>query len=206
MYISPYLQGLGMGASLIIAIGAQNAFVLSQSIRRNHHMSVAAICIVCDCLLISIGVLGMGAVFTANPLLRAIATWGGAAFLLWFGFNAFRSALRGGSLDAHEERSLPLRAAVVSALAVSLLNPHAYLDTVVLLGGISTTFEGDGRYLFGAGAVTASILWFCTLSLGGRAMAPVFRNASAWRVLDGLVCLMVWGIAAGLVRQAVLGS
>lgn len=206
MYISPYLQGLGMGASLIVAIGAQNAFVLSQSIRRNHHKSVAGICILCDCLLITIGVLGVGAMFATNPLLRDVATWGGAAFLLWFGFSSFRSALRGGSLHTDEGRTLPLRAAVAGAFAVSLLNPHAYLDTVVLLGGISTTFAGEGRYLFGAGALTASVLWFCVLSLGGRALAPVFRKPSAWRVLDGLVCAMVWTIAIGLVRQAVTGS
>lgn len=203
MFVTPYLQGLGMGASLIMAIGAQNAFVLSQSIRRDHHVPVAAICIICDCALISLGVLGFGTLITMHPQLQTMATWAGAAFLLWFGFGAFRSALRGGTLHAEAGQTRPLKAALLGALAVSLLNPHAYLDTVVLLGGLSTNFEGEGRYYFGAGAITSSFLWFCTLCMGGRALAPVFRKATAWRILDGIVCLMVWSIAIGLIHQAV---
>lgn len=203
MAISPYMQGLGMGASLIMAIGAQNAFVLSQSIRRNHHIPIAATCIACDWILISLGVLGFGSLVMAHPQIQTITTWGGVLFLLWFGFTAFRSALRGGSLKAEKGALRPLKTALAGALAVSLLNPHAYLDTVVLLGGLSTNYEGVGRYYFGAGALTASFLWFCTLSMGGKALAPLFKNPTAWRVLDGIVCLMVWSIAVGLIYQTV---
>lgn len=209
MHLAPYLQGFGIGASLIIAIGAQNAFVLTQSLRRNHHMAVAGLCACIDVLLITAGVAGVGAAVAANPLLRQGAAVGGAVFLAWFGFGALRAALHPGVLQADRQPGdggrTSLGRVLGATLAVSLLNPHVYLDTVVMLGGISGHYPVPQRFSFGAGAATASCLWFLALGGGGRALAPLFRNPAAWRVLDGGVCLVVWSVALSLVRQVWTG-
>lgn len=197
----PFFQGFGVSGGLIVAIGAQNAYVLSQSMRRNHHLAVAGICILCEVLLIGTGVAGVGAAVSANPVLLHIATWGGAAFLLWYGFGSFRSAFRGGSLAAGAHKDKTLKAAIAGALAVTLLNPHAYLDTVVLLGGISGGYQGAGRYAFGAGALTASFFWFLSLTLFGQVLAPIFKRPAAWRILDTLVGITMWTIAVTLVMD-----
>jgi L-lysine exporter family protein LysE/ArgO len=146
-----------------------------------------------------VGVSGVGTAVASSPRLTAIATWGGAAFLFWYGARAFRSALRGGSLEADRAAAPTLKAAVGATLAVTLLNPHVYLDTIILLGSISGQYNQTGRILFGAGAVTASILWFFSLSFGGRLLAPLFRRPIAWRILDGLVCAVMWTIGLSLV-------
>ena len=200
--LMPFSQGLGLGAGLIIAIGAQNAFVLSQGVKRNHHFTVALICAVCDAALILAGVMGLGALVAQNPVLLGLAAWGGAGFLAWHGWRALRSALQGGRLETDQAATSPLKPVILATLAVTLLNPHVYLDTVVLLGSISAQFAGQGRYYFAAGAVCASFAWFFGLSLGGRLMAPLLRNIWAWRVLDGLVCLTMWSIAGSLVLRA----
>lgn len=197
-----YAHGFGAGAGLIIAIGAQNAYVLTQSIRRNHHLLVCLVCSLCDAALISLGVLGVGELVAASPLLLGPAAWGGAAFLGWYGWGALRAALRGGALEQLETGMDGARRIVAATLAVSLLNPHVYLDTVVILGSVSGQHAGPGRYLFGLGAMTASFIWFYGLGLGGRMLAPVFRRPATWRVLNGLVCLTMWGIAASLLRMA----
>ncbi len=124
-------------------------------------------------------------------------------FLAWYGFGALRSALRGGALERDETRVTGLGRVLAATLAVSLLNPHAWLDTVVMLGSISGQFPGNGRYLFGLGAVSASFIWFFTLGFGGRALAPLFHKPMTWRVLDGFVCAVVWAIAFSLARGAV---
>lgn len=190
-----------MGGGLIVAIGAQNAFVLTQGVRRNHHLAVAALCILCDGLLIALGVTGVGTIVAANPTLAAIAAWGGAAFLSWYGFNAFLSAIRGGSLETEEESGKTLRHTLMLTLAVTLLNPHVYLDTVVLMGSISGQFATPDRYLFGLGAFVASTIWFLSLSLGGQMLAPMFKKDITWRILDIIVCLTMWIIAASLIRS-----
>jgi len=196
--LTPFLQGFGTGGGLIVAIGAQNAFVLSQAVKKNHHIPVAALCILCDAVLITAGVAGIGAVVAGNPALARVTAIGGAAFLFWYGLNALRSALRGGALQTRQDQSAALGKTLLAALAVTLLNPHVYLDTVVLLGGVSGQFPGAGRYIFGVGAVAASFTWFTILCLFGRALAPVFTRPAAWRVLDGLVCAVMWTIAAAL--------
>lgn len=195
----PFVEGFGLGGGLIVAIGAQNAFVLTQGVRRNHHVLVALLCAMSDALLISLGVFGVGTAVASSPQLAYWMAWGGAAFLLWYGLGSFRSALRGGHLDTEAGQALPLKAVVLTTLAVTYLNPHAYLDTLVLVGGTSGQFEGTGRYLFGAGAVTASFAWFSTLTLGGRMLEPVFTRPAAWRVLDTVVGCTMWAIAAMLV-------
>lgn len=201
----PFIQGFGIGGGLIVAIGAQNAFVLSQGVRRNYPLTIALVCACCDSALILLGITGVGTAVAANPLLGQLTVWGGALFLLWYGANAFRSAWQGGALQTNGGEVATLRAVLTTTLAITLLNPHVYLDTIVLLGGISAQFPGHQRWLFGAGAITASFSWFFVLSLGAGMLAPIFRKPSAWRILDGLVCLTMWGIAVSLLWNKFAG-
>ncbi len=198
-----FLQGFGTGGGLIVAIGAQNAFVLSQGVRRNHHLVIAAICIICDAVFITAGVAGFGSVISANTTLSHWVTWGGAGFLIFYGLGSLRSALKGGRLDTNDQTVRSLRAAIIATLAVTLLNPHFYLDTVVLLGSVSSQFQGDHRLYFWTGAVSASTLWFISLSLGGQMLAPLFRKQLSWRILDTLVCATMWTIAGSLVMHGI---
>jgi L-lysine exporter family protein LysE/ArgO len=200
MSLIPFLKGFATGAGLIIAIGAQNAFVLSQGIRRKYFLIIPLICFLCDALLISAGVVGLGGFFSTNPVLMRWASWGGAAFLTFYGLRSLLSVFKRGSLSGEEAGPLSLRAAVLATLAVTLLNPHVYLDTVVLLGSISSSFEGQGRYLFGAGAASASLCWFFLLSLAGRKLAPLFKNPLSWRIMDVAITIVMWLIAFSLIR------
>ncbi|WP_419902759.1 LysE/ArgO family amino acid transporter [Kiloniella sp.] len=202
--IAPFLKGMGTGAGLIIAIGAQNAYVLTQGLRRNNQFAIALLCSVVDAVLIALGVAGMGLLITSNPLLLVIAAWGGALFLFWYGLNAFRAAINPGVLKAKQEAGPDsLKKAVVTTLGVCLLNPHVYLDTVVLLGSIGGRYPEEARLWFGIGAVLSSFLWFFSLSLGAKWLAPLFKRPVAWRVLDCLVGLIMWAIAISLVKQAI---
>ena len=193
-----FFQGMGLGGGLIIAIGAQNAFVLSQGVRRNYPLQTAFICSFCDAALILVGFSGVGALVASNPQLSQLATWFGALFLFWYGSRSFRSALQGGRLETQTEQSLSRRKLLLTTLALTLLNPHVYLDTIVLVGSISGQLADSDRYLFGAGAISASILWFFSLSIGAGLLAPLFRKQIAWRCLDGFVCLTMWAIACSL--------
>ena len=198
-----YIQGFALSAGLIMAIGAQNVFVLTQGARRHRPWFVAGVCTGCDALLIAAGVGGVGALASGSPGLSGLLALAGAVFLLVYGARAFRSAFSGQSLGLDEGTvKPPLRAILLTALGVSLLNPHALLDTVVLIGGLSSRLDAHGRMFFGLGAVSASACWFFSLSLGGRLLAPVLRRPGAWRVLDVLVGLTMWGLAAGIGREA----
>ena len=201
--LSAFAAGLGIGASLIIAIGAQNAFVLRQGLRREHVTAVVVVCVLCDWVLIAAGALGFGSLVHAFPLVTALAAWGGALFLLGYGALSFRSATRPETLRADDGGSaagpVTTGAAVVATLAVSLLNPHVYLDTVVLLGSVAAQYEGALRAWFTAGAWLASLVWFSMLGFGARLLAPVFARPAAWRVLDGVIGAIMWWIAIGLV-------
>lgn len=203
MTLAPYLVGAGLGASLIIAIGAQNAFVLRQGLVRRFALPIAAVCTAVDWVLISAGALGFGALVKRFPALTSVAAWGGAAFLLVTGALAFRSAVRPGALHAEEPRggrgAATLSAALLTALAVSLLNPHVYLDTVVLLGSVASQYPPPQRLAFVLGAGSASSLWFFGLAAGSSLLAPLFERESAWRVLDVVIGVIMWWIAAGLV-------
>lgn len=194
----PFLQGIGIGGGLIVAIGAQNAFVLSQGVRRNFPLQTAIVCSLCDAMLILVGVTGVGSLVATNPMLTQVATWTGALFLIWYGGRSFRSVMQGGSLDASVEVIPSRRKLLLTTLALTLLNPHVYLDTIVMIGGFSGQLSEAERYLFGAGAMTASVAWFFSLSLGAGLLAPIFRKPIAWRCLDGFVCLTMWGIALSL--------
>jgi L-lysine exporter family protein LysE/ArgO len=202
--IGPFFQGVGVGGGLIVAIGAQNAFVLSQGVRGRYPVLIPSICWICDLILILVGMGGLGHMVSGTPQLMRLAAWGGAVFLVVYGWRSLRSALAGGSLQVRDDATASMRSAVMTTLAVTLLNPHVYLDTVVLLGAISGQFAGIGRYSFGAGAITASFVWFFSLSLGARLLAPLFRRPLAWRILDSAVCLTMWGIAASLITHDLL--
>ena len=167
-----FLKGFGAGSGLIIAIGAQNAFVLSQGIKKNHYIVIPLICAVCDALLITLGVTGMGLFLASTRTLSLMAGMGGAVFLFLYGLRSFKSALAGGSLSSDEKARTSLKAAILTTLAVTLLNPHVYLDTVVLLGSLSSQFHPPAHLYFGAGAVMASFSWFFALGVGGRLLAP----------------------------------
>lgn len=193
-----FLQGMGAGAGLIVAIGAQNVFVLSRGVRKQYNWLVALICSLCDALLICLGVAGVGSVVAAHPLLRDLAGWGGALFLAGYGWRALRAAIAVEAMEITEDCFSSRRAVAAATLAVTLLNPHVYLDTLVLLGGIGGQYSGTGRYHFALGACMASLIWFYTLSLCGVILAPLFRTKTAWRVLNGLVCLIMWTIAVQL--------
>lgn len=199
-----FLNGFMLTLGLIVAIGAQNAHVLRQGLRGEHVLLTVVVSALGDIGLILLGMAGLGAVFSANPDWVAAARYGGAAFLGWYGLRSLRSALKGGSLqtDAGQRRSLTWRQALLTAVGFSLLNPHAYLDTVVLLGSIGNSQAAELRPMFTAGAITGSVCWFVLLGYGARLLAPVFRRPRAWQVLDGGVAMMLWGIAAWLILSA----
>ena len=240
MPLSSLLAGLGLGFSLIIAIGAQNLVVLRQGIRREHVFAVAAICALSDLALIFVGVSGIGAVLQAVPWLVEVIRWAGAAFLVVYGLLAARRAIRpsgealvaagadaagradAGPSDAGEgtlaasdgtaasgtgiaiatatraARSTTLLAAVLTCLALTWLNPHVYLDTVFLLGSVANT-HGDGRWAFAVGAGAASIIWFFGLAYGARLLGGVLASPRAWRVLDGVIAVVMIALGVSLV-------
>ncbi|WP_194765234.1 L-lysine exporter [Microbacterium sp. UFMG61] len=216
-------SGLGLGLSLIIAIGAQNVFVLRQGIRREHVLPVVIVCALSDALLIAAGVAGLGVVIAAAPWLVVVARWAGAAFLLVYGILAARRALRGGEELRVDDTpaataSVPSAAAtsamtatrtalapvLLTVLALTWLNPHVYLDTVLMLGSIAAT-HGDDRWLFAAGAIAASLLWFTALGFGARHLGRWLRTERSWRILDGVIAVVMIAIAISLVLP-VLGG
>lgn len=200
------LAGLGLGLSLIVAIGAQNAYVLRQGLRREHIGVVIAICALSDLVLIALGVGGLGFLVDAVPWLIVAIRFAGAAFLLVYAALAARRAIRPAAALRAGEAPARTRIGVVitTALALTWLNPHVYLDTVVLLGSIAST-HGDQRWWFAAGAGLGSILWFTALGLGARLLAPVFARPVAWRVLDAVIALVMAAIAVSLVVGAFAG-
>lgn len=191
------LSGFVLGGSLIIAIGAQNAFLLRQGLLQRHVLPLSLFCAVSDALLILAGVAGFGEAIKAVPTLLEAVRWGGAAFLVWYAVVAFRRALKPGALLARQGEGMPLKAALLQCAAFTWLNPHVYLDTVVLVGGISATF-GPDRWWYAAGAATASFVWFFALGYGARLLTPVFSRPVAWRVLDIGIGLVMAAIALKL--------
>ncbi len=192
------VAGFLTGFSLILAIGAQNAFVLRQGLRREHVAAVVAVCAGSDALLIAAGVAGFGAVSRAVPWLAEAMRWAGVAFLLVYGALRFRAALKGGeALRPAEGRTASLRAVLGTCLVLTWANPHVWLDTVVLLGSISAQYPGRGLQ-FALGAMLASALFFSALGFGARLLAPVFARPQAWVWLEVGVGLVMWAIAAGL--------
>ena len=195
--MTPILFGFATSLSLIVAIGAQNAFVLRQGIRNEHVLPVVILCAVSDLVLIMAGVAGVGALVSAHPQLLTAARYGGAVFLVGYGLLAARRALRPTTLTPSDAGPASLKSVLLTCLALTFLNPHVYLDTVVLLGTLASQ-QGDARWRFGAGAAAASLVWFFGLGLGARRLAGLFAKPSTWRVLDGVIALTMIGLGVSL--------
>jgi len=193
-----FIKGFATSAALIVAIGAQNAFVLRQGIKREHVLAVVLVCALSDALLIALGVAGLGSLVQRSPTLLTITRYGGAAFLIAYGLLAARRALRTESMTAATDAPLDLRAAIAACLAFTWLNPHCWLDTVVLLGSIAGQQPAGSRAWFGIGATSASFVWFFALGFGARALRGVFARPVAWKLLDAVIALVMWSIAASL--------
>lgn len=199
MATSTFLTGLALGASLIIAIGAQNAFVLRQGLRREHIAPIVLFCVVADLVLIGAGVYGLGQLLGEARILTVVLTLGGCAFLTWYGVSSLRNALRSRQLVAADEgQVMRLRTALMRAAGFTLLNPHVYLDTVLLLGSIGARQPAELRIWFLGGAAVASASWFSALGFGARLLAPVFARPIAWRILDASVGVLMLYLAAWL--------
>ncbi|UQU65869.1 LysE family transporter [Couchioplanes caeruleus] len=190
------LAGFAASVVLIVAIGAQNAFVLRQGLRREHVLPVVVVCAVSDLALIAAGIAGLGAVVAARPVAVTVIRWAGAAFLLAYAVTAAKRALKPAVLSPTDRGPATLRATLLTCLALTYLNPHVYLDTVLLLGAVAQ--QHPHRWFFGVGAAAASAVWFTGLGLGARRLAPVLARPGAWRVLDGLIAAVMAGLGIAL--------
>jgi L-lysine exporter family protein LysE/ArgO len=199
-----FLQGLGMGASLIMPIGAQNAHVIRTGVSGRHVALTVAACILIDVTLIGLGMAGLGRLVESSAWLLAAAHYGGGAFLLWYGLRCWTSAVRGGAAGPAAEGAQPssARRALLTVLAMSLLNPHVYLDTVVLLGAVGGSLAAGHRSAFAAGAMTASLLWFSVLGLGARRCAFVLGRPAVWRTIEAFTGTTMLVLAVLLLREA----
>jgi len=198
------LEGFGLGMGLIVAIGAQNMFVLRQGLRRKYMFVTALICSVSDAVLILFGIYGFGAIVVRYPELITALTWGGASIVFFYGIISFRSSFS--SISYHEdspEPNLSWQKTVLTTLAFTWLNPHVYLDTVVLVGSIGVQYEDVTRFLFAIGAMSASIIWFFGLVYGAARLAPLFRNPLTWRILDSIVGIVMWLISYSLIAKII---
>lgn len=207
MFAASFTTGFAICATLIVAIGAQNAFVLRQGIRREHVAPTVLFCVLADLLLIAAGVAGLAKLLGDAPVLTAVLTVAGATFLLWYGVHALRRAAKPQSLQASAgSEQLPLRRVLAQAAGFTFLNPHVYLDTVLLVGTVGARQALDGRIAFVGGAACASAVWFTGLGFGARLLAPVFARPKAWRALDTLVGLTMIALATMLLWQALARS
>ncbi|NRF27641.1 amino acid transporter [Vibrio coralliilyticus] len=199
------LQGFGLGASMIIPIGAQNAYVLNQGIKRNHHLTTATICSVLDVIFISLGIFGGGAVLSQNETLLTVVTLGGIAFLTFYGLLSVKSAMQTNRASESKRQVVERgrRAVILGALAVTVLNPHLYLDTVVILGSIGGQFEGQDRISFALGTIMASFVWFYTLSIGAAKLGPTLSRPRVKQGIDIVVAIMMFTIALMLINELV---
>lgn len=203
-----FVEGFVISIGLIVAIGPQNAYVLRQGIRGRHAVPVATVCFAADATLITLGVMGVGRFIAGNATLATILGWGGVAFLVWFAARSIKAAIKPEVIDAaHMEaaagdaKGADVKTAMLHAAAFSLLNPWVYMDTMVLIGGVSVRYATDVERLgFLVGAVLASCVWFYGLAFGGKKMAPLFQRAITWRVLDSLIAIIMIAVAINLVR------
>ncbi|MEZ5791342.1 MAG: LysE/ArgO family amino acid transporter [Nitratireductor sp.] len=195
------LSGFLLGASLIIAIGAQNAFILRMGLIRNHIFWLCLVCSLSDALLIALGVTGMGAVVSGHPAMLKVVALAGAVFLAVYAALSFKRALKPETLLPTERKPMQLRSALAMCLALTFLNPHVYLDTVILIGAVSSTHQGDARMAFALGAMAASFAWFFGLGYGARLLAPLFARRFSWQVLDFLIAAVMAALSLSLLRE-----
>ena len=197
-----YLQGFAIGLSLIVAIGAQNAFVLKQGLKKQAVFWVCFVCALSDSILVVLGITGFATMIQVYPDVVGFAKWAGAVFLLWYGLqHAIQAFQSNQSLHASSQNEIQLSKIIIVCLALTWLNPHVYLDTVVLIGSISTQFEQTKLY-FALGVITASWFFFFSLGYGARVLIPVFANPKAWKVLDVVIALIMWSIAISLMMSS----
>jgi L-lysine exporter family protein LysE/ArgO len=189
-----FLPGFLTGLSLIIAIGAQNAFVIRQGLTKKHVLLVVAICAISDAALILLGVAGLGALISGLPWLLEIIRWFGVAYLSWFGIKSIRSAFKTQALDASGTQSGSAKTVVLAVLGFTFLNPHVYLDTVILLGSIGNQF-GPDKWWFALGGAIASVVWFSSIGFGARAASRFMAKPVFWKVLDLVIAAVMFGIA-----------
>ncbi|WP_374971400.1 LysE/ArgO family amino acid transporter [Terrabacter sp. BE26] len=195
--MTSFVPGFLTMASLIVAIGAQNAYVLRTGLARHHVALVVSICALSDAVLVVAGVLGVGGLVTAHPGLLTVVRWVGAAYLVGFGLLSLRNARHPKALSAAD--TAPSRSGVLATvLALTWLNPHVYLDTVLLVGSLANQHGADGRWRFAGGAAAASLAWFTALGYGARLLAPLFARPATWRVLDVAIALVMFTVAATL--------
>jgi L-lysine exporter family protein LysE/ArgO len=192
------VSGLFTGLSLIVAIGAQNAFVLRQGLAGKFVLPIALLSAVLDVALITLGVAGLGALLESLPFLLRLVRWLGAGYLIWFGISSLRRANSGASMDLSGQGTATLTSALISTATFSLLNPHVYLDTVVFLGAVASQF-GDGRWWFALGASVASIVWFLGLAYGAKALSRYVTTPRFWRILDTIIAFIMFGLAISLI-------
>ena len=196
----PFIEGLMIMSGLIIAIGAQNTFILKQGIQQNHVALTALLCGSIDTILIVIGVGGLGAMIASNEIVLMVSRWGGAAFLTFYGLRSFWMAFKNQSLKIDGKgQKLSLKKVILTALAVSLLNPHAYIDACMLIGSVGAQFPAEERPFFAFGASFASFAWFFTISYGAKFLIPLFKKPNAWKIFDCIVGVMMLSIAASLI-------
>lgn len=196
-YVIALLPGFLTGLSLIVAIGAQNAFVIRQSLLKKHVLLIVAMCALSDAALIYLGTGGLGTVIQSQPSLLEFIRWFGVAYLSWFGIKSLRSALTTQSLQAGVGAEVSKKKIIATCLAFTFLNPHVYLDTVILLGSVANQFE-DNRWFFAFGASFASLLWFTTIGFGARAASRFMSKPVFWKILDSLIALVMFSIAITL--------
>ena len=198
-----FLTGLLLGGGLIIAIGSQNAYVLKQGLLRSHVFIICLICALSDAILITIGTTGIGKIIESHPDWLKAITWFGVAYLFIFGIISFRAALSNQTLSAAAADSSQSTKVIISTvLALTFLNPHVYLDTVLLIGSISSPYDSSERLYFTLGAISASFIWFFSLGYGARLLIPLFKKPSAWKVLNSLIGLLMWWIAYSLIANS----
>lgn len=190
-----FFQGFGIGGGLIAAIGAQNSFVLAQGVKKQYIFLVPLLCSIIDVILIAAGTAGIGTFVSTHPQIAYYASIGGALFLTCYGCKSLYSAFSANVLEKTDTKNVGIRSIVLTTLALSLLNPHVYFDTIIMLGAISGQFTGSLRLAFALGACSASVLWFFALSLGGTLLEPFFRKPFSWRILDLSICMVMWTIA-----------
>lgn len=193
-----FCSGFALSASLIVAIGAQNLFVLRQGLKQEHVGTIVLFCGFSDAVLIIAGVSGMGALVSAFPALSVGLTLAGAVFLAWYGAKSLRRAAQQDSMSVQMGQSVPLRRVLASMAAFTWLNPHVYLDTVLLMGAAATAQPVSARPVFAAGAATASFLWFAALGYGARFLQPVFARPRAWQVFDCIIGVVMFALAGNL--------
>ena len=205
MSVTPLVTGFAIGLGMIIPIGVQNAYVLNQGIKRHYHMTVAMICILCDALLLTFGVYGGAVLLTSHPTVAAVITWGGVIFLLYFGSSMIKKAIVYQPSEEQKVWSKKGRSMVIATtFAIALLNPHLYLETIMILGSLSGQYVGDEKFMFLMGTIAASVVWFFTLAAGAAKMSPWLAKPNVERGINLFAGIMVLGIAFGLVYSVLV--